>query len=271
MGKRSELRAGDVLVGGAGDDRPGRREGVLRGAVRLGDQGHAHWRRRRGLLDGVHRRRSGRGDLRADSSEQRDAGIPPYWFNYVTVASADDAAEAVKAAGGSVHMEPFDVLTAGPDGRCRGPDRRGCSGSGSRATASAPTLVNDPGHADLERAVDQRRRRGDRVLRAAVRLGDRGDGHRRLAPVLGRSTTRAASDGQNGGIRELAPEQEDAGVPPHWLPYFAVESTDDAVAKATSAGATAMFGPLDVPAGRIAVIADPQGAAFAVFEGALDD
>ena len=33
-----------------------------------------------------------------------------------------------------------------------------------------------------------------------------------------------------------------------------------------------MFGPIDSsPAGRIAIMADPQGAAFAVFQGHVDD
>jgi predicted enzyme related to lactoylglutathione lyase len=30
------------------------------------------------------------------------------------------------------------------------------------------------------------------------------------------------------------------------------------------------MGPLDVPAGRIAVVMDPQGAAFSLFQGDLD-
>ena len=30
---------------------------------------------------------------------QRDAGVPPNWFNYVTVASADESAERAKEAG----------------------------------------------------------------------------------------------------------------------------------------------------------------------------
>src|SRR5918996_2200046 len=45
--------------------------------------------------------------------QQREAGVPPFWFSYVAVASADDAAAAAKEAGGSVHAEPFDVMEAG--------------------------------------------------------------------------------------------------------------------------------------------------------------
>ncbi len=65
--------------------------------------------------------------------------------------------------------------------------------------------------------------------------------------------------GRNGGIRELAPEQAEAGIPPHWLPYFAVASTDGAVETATAAGGRVMFGPMDLPAGRIAARRRPPG------------
>ena len=71
-------------------------------------------------------------------------------------------------------------------------------------------------------------------------------------------------------MRELAPEQE--GVPPHWMPYFTVDAppTTRSRPRRTSGG-VARLGPLDIPAGRIAVLHDPQGAFFAIFEGDVDD
>ena len=36
-------------------------------------------------------------------------GQPPAWSSYVKVADADESAEKVKQAGGSVFMEPFDL------------------------------------------------------------------------------------------------------------------------------------------------------------------
>ncbi|MBA3617003.1 MAG: VOC family protein, partial [Rubrobacteraceae bacterium] len=36
-------------------------------------------------------------------------------------------------------------------------------------------------------------------------------------------------------------------------------------------GGASLAGPLDLPAGRIAILADPQGAAFAIFEGETDE
>ena len=58
-----------------------------------------------------------------------------------------------------------------------------------------------------------------------------------------------------------------AGVPPHWAAYVAVDNADDAAAKATSLGGKIITGPFDVMEfGRMAVISDPQGAAFSVWQ-----
>src|SRR5205085_183989 len=45
--------------------------------------------------------------------QQRDAGAPPAWNNYITVESADDAAERAKELGATVHAPPFDVMDVG--------------------------------------------------------------------------------------------------------------------------------------------------------------
>ena len=77
--------------------------------------------------------------------------------------------------------------------------------------------------------------------------------------------------GANGGMRELAPQQREAGIPPHWMPYFTVVSVDDAIATTKDAGGTIIAGPIEIPPGRIAVLGDPQGAVFGIFEGEVDD
>ena len=45
--------------------------------------------------------------------EQRSQGVPPNWMLYISVASADDAAKRAKEAGGTVHMDAFDVGESG--------------------------------------------------------------------------------------------------------------------------------------------------------------
>ena len=73
----------------------------------------------------------------------------------------------------------------------------------------------------------------------------------------------------NGGMRVLT--EEEAHFPPHWLPYFAADSTDAIASAVTDAGGSVMVPAFDLPTGRAAALGDPQGAAFAIFEGEFDD
>lgn len=73
-----------------------------------------------------------------------------------------------------------------------------------------------------------------------------------------------AGQTQIGGLQALA--QNDPAAPPHWLMYVGSPNTDTTCAKAQSLGARIVKPPADIPnVGRFAVLADPQGATFAVF------
>jgi predicted enzyme related to lactoylglutathione lyase len=70
-----------------------------------------------------------------------------------------------------------------------------------------------------------------------------------------------------GGLYELSPEMRQQGIPPHWMSYIAVEDADAAANRAESAGAEILMGPMDVmEVGRMAVIQDPTGAVFSVWQ-----
>lgn len=64
-----------------------------------------------------------------------------------------------------------------------------------------------------------------------------------------------------GGMMDMPPM-----VPANWLAYFGTADCDATVDKATGLGAAVMVGPTDIPAGRLAVLADPAGAMFAVIK-----
>ena len=55
-----------------------------------------------------------------------------------------------------------------------------------------------------------------------------------------------------------------AEVAPHWSVTFAVDDTDAAAARAVELGGRVVSPPVDTPPVRRAVLADPQGAEFAV-------
>jgi len=70
-----------------------------------------------------------------------------------------------------------------------------------------------------------------------------------------------------GAAYALMPDQLKHGVPPHWGLYVAVTSADNAAAKATAAGGKVVAPPFDVADfGRMAVLQDPTGATFNVWE-----
>ncbi|MEQ1568574.1 MAG: VOC family protein [Myxococcota bacterium] len=61
-------------------------------------------------------------------------------------------------------------------------------------------------------------------------------------------------------------------VRPHWLSYWGVDDVDARAARVPAAGGTVVVPPTDIPnVGRFAIVADPQGAVFALFRGASDD
>ncbi len=70
-----------------------------------------------------------------------------------------------------------------------------------------------------------------------------------------------------GAMHRLTPDQVGAQVPPHWGQYIAVQDVDAVTEKAKALGGNVLFGPFDVAeAGRMAVLQDPQGATFSVWQ-----
>jgi predicted enzyme related to lactoylglutathione lyase len=68
-----------------------------------------------------------------------------------------------------------------------------------------------------------------------------------------------------GALYRMRPEQK--GMPPNWGVYIAVASADESARKAGAAGAKTFMAPFDVmDVGRMAVLQDPQGAVFSVWE-----
>lgn len=197
---------------------------------------------------------------------QQSSGVPPNWVSYVTVASADESAKRAEELGGAVMVGPMDVLDAGRMAVIADPSGAAFAVWEPRRSIGA-VRVNEPGCLtwnDLATDDPATAREFYGALFGwtfeAVDTGSEAGYW-----VIGHG---GAAGGRNGGIREMT---ADEGTPPNWLPYFAVASTDESIRQAESAGAKLLAGPMDLPAGRIAVLLDPQGAAFAVFAGEFDD
>lgn len=191
-----------------------------------------------------------------------DDESPPSWLLYVSVADVDAAAAGAASLGGTLIAAPFDVLEAGRAAVLADPAGAVFALWQPREQIGA-TQVNDPGcftwcdlsTTDTEAAASFY----GELFGWEVEAVETGDGPP-YAIV------------RNGGVRQAGiAGVRDVGVPPHWLPYFTVPSTDAAVDRVRSLEGDVLAGPMDVPTGRIAAARDPQGAAFALFAGAIDD
>jgi predicted enzyme related to lactoylglutathione lyase len=185
---------------------------------------------------------------------------PPHWNNYVTVASADETAAKAKELGGNVIEEPFDVMEAGRMALFTDPTGAALCVWEPRESIGAGR-VNDPGCLTWNELHTPDPARALEFYTALF-----GWSTEEMDTQGGPSyTVIKVGERTNGGVMDAQP-----GEPPNWLPYFTVESRDGAVEQATGLGARELA-RLDMQQGLIAALADPQGAAFAVFEGEVDD
>jgi hypothetical protein len=80
--------------------------------------------------------------------------------------------------------------------------------------------------------------------------------------MIGRS-----DGGFAGGLLPLTPDMQQHGARPTWLGYVHVQDVDRKVAAIEAAGGKALMPATDIPnVGRIAMVADPQGAPFYVMK-----
>lgn len=192
-------------------------------------------------------------------------GQPPAWTTYVSVEDADATAAAVKGAGGSVIAEPMDVLDVGRMAVFADPAGAVFAIWQPRAHPGAG-LVNEAG-ALCWNELNTRDPDASRAFYGAVfgwepNEHDMGDTGTYVEWKIG--------EGSMGGMLDMRGRVPDE-VPPHWLVYFAVDDTDAAVEKVKELGGGVAFGPVDIMAGRFAVVHDPQGAMFAVIKMSEED
>ena len=78
----------------------------------------------------------------------------------------------------------------------------------------------------------------------------------------------SAGDHQIAGLMAMPDGARDMKVPPAWLGYVGVDNVDETAAKVSAEGGTVHRAPEDIPnIGRFAIVTDPHGAAFALFQG----
>jgi predicted enzyme related to lactoylglutathione lyase len=188
---------------------------------------------------------------------KRDEQAPPAWLSYVTVEDPEAIAARAVELGGSVISEPFDVLDAGRMAVLQDP-AGAVFAIWKAGTSIGAELVNDVGAFCLNQLNTSDPEAAQAFYRELFGWAFQGI-------ESGGQSYWGISNGDrlNGGMMQSAP--------PSWLVYFTSADIDASVAKIGELGGRVLVGPAPIPAGRIAVATDPQGAAFALFEGRVDD
>ena len=192
--------------------------------------------------------------------QQREAGVPPLWNSYVSVADADAAAARAAELGATVHAPPFDVMDVGRMAVIQDPQGAFFEIWQPREHFGA-SLVNAPGALVWNELASPDLEASSAFYGALFGW--------RIAPFEGSPEPYLSikvGEANNGGIR---PNQQ-PGPPPHWLVYFGVEDLDAALARVPELGGSVHAGPIDIQIAKIAVVGDPQGAIFALYAGQLE-
>jgi predicted enzyme related to lactoylglutathione lyase len=182
------------------------------------------------------------------------------WIGLMSVPDVGAAVQAAKAAGGQVAM-PARVLGArGETAALLDPE--GALFGVVRSTAGDPgDFLGDVGEwlwVELW-AADPKAMAGFYQAVGGYEAATPAAPDVPLAFVLGQQGRSRA------GILQRPGEVPNSA----WLPYVRVADIDAAMERARAAGARAMAGPFDRPAGRVAVMLDPLGAPVAMAELAL--
>jgi uncharacterized protein len=196
------------------------------------------------------------------------AGSPPmgeqatsYWTTYLASDDVDDTAEKIRAAGGNVLMDPFDVFDAGRMTIAQDPTGA-TFGVWQASRHIGAELANDPGTMNWNECQTTDAEAAAAFYRAAF-----GVEVKPYPMAEGRPPYNVIEvDGRGvAGIFEINEHMGD--VAPNWSTVFAVANTDETVAKAEELGGTALIEGMDLPdIGRMAVLQDPTGAVFQVLQ-----
>jgi uncharacterized protein len=195
--------------------------------------------------------------LYQQDQQQQAQGIPPCWTAYVSVTSADEIAAKTTALGGTVLMEPMDVMDQGRMILIQDPTGA-VVGAWQPFNFQGADLVGDPGSVCwTELSTTDRTKAGpfySEVFNWQAK-------EEQMGPTL--YTTFYAGEQMSAGMFQLTPEM--GNIPSNWLSYFAVSDCDASAARTTELGGQVLMPPTDIPSiGRFAVLQDPQGAVFAI-------
>src|SRR5438132_8374367 len=191
------------------------------------------------------------GKMVAGVGPKMDPQAPTVWSLYVCVSDADATASKARESGGTVIVEPMDVMTAGRMGFFVDPTGAviGVWQPRDHKGAQLANEVGTWGWSECQtRDVGQAKTFYQSVFGwKPTELADMGN------------YTVFENDGRGIGGCMAMPDEVPKEVPAYWLTYFGVDNTDASVDTVQKAGGGVFVPPMDIPTvGRFAVVSDPQ-------------
>lgn len=191
--------------------------------------------------------------------DQRSNGVPPHWMVYVEVQSADDAAKRASELGGKVLAPAFDVFSVGRMAVLADPTGAPFSvwQSKSHSGTAIAGVDGTVCWADLSTPDAEKAKQFYTALFGWQMATGENDPSGYLHIKNGEEFI--------GGIPPAA--YRNPQFPPHWMIYFLVSDCDSSAQKAQQLGASLPLPPQSMTnVGRFAIVKDPQGAVFALFQ-----
>jgi len=193
-------------------------------------------------------------------ADQREQGIPPNWMPYVESNNVDETARLATSLGGSVVHGPEDIPNTGrcavvqdPQGATFGIYK---SVRPSAAWDGTPVLGRFSWH-ELMTTDSRQAFEFYRKLFGWDKTGEMDMGGSNMYSMYGKGGK------PFGGMFTRFGDM--ASMRPFWLCYIFVKDAKKAVDAAVKGGAMVQRPPMEIPGGgTIAILGDPQGAAFAV-------
>jgi predicted enzyme related to lactoylglutathione lyase len=190
---------------------------------------------------------------------QMNPEMPPWWTTYISVADAGETAAAITEDGGTLIVEPMDVMDVGRMAVAVDPTGAVFSIWQPRLHIGAG-IVNDVNSFCWNELTTRDPQRSIEFYGAVF-----GWTASILTNVGAPNYTEFHLGGR--GIAGMMPMDGDswpADMPNHWMVYFAVDDCDAAATRVAELGGTVVTSPTDVPPGKFAVVKDPQGAVFSI-------
>jgi predicted enzyme related to lactoylglutathione lyase len=191
--------------------------------------------------------------------EQVDAHVPPHWMLYVRMENADASAAKAVGLGATQVVPPTDIPHVGRFAVLRDP------------TGAHISIIQLGEHKGLEVFGNV-----NALCWADLNTGDAEGAARFYGDWLGWNYD-LGKDGYRHIMNGSSKEHMIGGIPPHmhappgtpanWMAYFHVSDCKASAEKAGRLGASTIM-PANVMAdvGTIAVLADPQGAVFSLYQ-----